>query len=302
MSNVRALASARSSVIHRRVACVVTVRAGCPSFGGQRQVEAPTGKDSCLAPAMLCRLATTCFGQESSNSGGSEYRTAKGWSATEESNTMQVARLRVQSADGSKPNLNTNTKSKCKNPSVSRPCQPGSARRSALTLPSRGRVPAYGLHTPLMSNVRALARIRIFVIHRRVACVAAARARCPSFGGQRKVEAPASKDSYPAPAALWRLVTTCFGQEAGSPDGSEYRTAKGWSGTEESNTMQVARLHVRSAGRSKPNLKYEYKVQMQEPEYFTAVPARLSSKERSNPSIEGTCSGLRPPHAPHVTR
>jgi hypothetical protein len=58
----------------------------------------------------------------------------------------------------------------------------------------------------------------------------------------------------------------------------------------------------RSAGRSKPNLKHECKGAMQEPEYFTAVPARLSSKERSNPSIEGTLSGLRPPSAPHVKR
>jgi hypothetical protein len=153
-----------------------------------------------------------------------------------------------------------------------------------------------------MSNVRALARIRIFVILRRVARVATVRAGCPSFGGQRQAEAPASKDSCPAPEALWRLATTCFGQESSNSDGFEYRTVKGWSGTEESNTMHVARLHVRSASRSKPNLKYEYKVQMQEPECFTAVPARLSSGERSNPSIEGTCSGLWPPHAPHVKR
>jgi hypothetical protein len=153
-----------------------------------------------------------------------------------------------------------------------------------------------------MSNVRALARIRIVIIHRRVACVATVRACCPSFGGQRQVEAPAGKDSCLAPGALWRLATTCFGQESGNSDGFEYRTVRGRSGTEESNTMRAARPHVRSAGRSGPNLKHEYEVQMQEPECFTAVPARLSSKERSNPSIEGTCSGLRPPHAPHVKR
>jgi hypothetical protein len=128
------------------------------------------------------------------------------------------------------------------------------------------------------------------------------RVGCPSFGGQRQAEAPASKDSCPAPEALWRLATTCFGQEARGSDGFEYRTVRGWNGIEESNTMRAARLHARCAGRSGPNLKCEYKFQMQEPECFTAVPARLSSGERSNPSIEGTLSGLRPPSAPHVKR
>jgi hypothetical protein len=153
-----------------------------------------------------------------------------------------------------------------------------------------------------MSNVRALARIRIFVIHCRVARVTTVRAGCPSFGGQRQAAAPAGKDSCLAPEALWRFATTCFGQESSNSDGFEYRTVKGWSGTEESNTIRAARLHLRSTGRNKPNLKYKYKVQMQDPECFTAVLARRSSKERSNPSIEGTLSGLRPPSAPHVKR
>jgi hypothetical protein len=46
MLNVRALASIRILVIHRRVACVATVGADCPSFGGQRKVEPPAGRDS----------------------------------------------------------------------------------------------------------------------------------------------------------------------------------------------------------------------------------------------------------------
>jgi hypothetical protein len=154
MSNVRALAHIRIFVIHCRIACTATVRTDCPSFCGQRQVEAPTGKDSSLAPETLWRLATTCFGQESGNSDGFEYRTVRGWSGIEESNTMQVARLHVRSAGRSKPNLKHEYKVQCKNPSVSRSCQPSSARRSALTLPSRGRPTGYALRPPLMSNVR----------------------------------------------------------------------------------------------------------------------------------------------------
>jgi hypothetical protein len=69
-------------------------------------------------------------------------------------------------------------------------------RACGLTLPSRGRFPAYGLQAPLMSNVRALASIRVMVIHRPVACVATVGADCPSFGGQRKVEPPPGRDSW----------------------------------------------------------------------------------------------------------
>jgi hypothetical protein len=71
-SNVRALASARIVIIHRRVAYVARVNSGCPSFGGNHKVEAPTGKESCVAPETLWRLATTCFGQESGNADGFE--------------------------------------------------------------------------------------------------------------------------------------------------------------------------------------------------------------------------------------
>jgi hypothetical protein len=181
-------------------------------------------------------------------------------------------------------------------------CKMPVVRECALTLPSRGRFPAYGLQAPLMSNVRALARIRVFVIHRRVACMATVRAGHPSFGGQPQAEAPTGKDSCLAPETLWRFATTCFGQESRNSNGFQCRTVRGWGGTEESNTMRAAGLHVRSAGRSRPNLKHEYEVPVQEAECFTALSARLSSKERSNPSIEGTCSGLRPPHAPHVKR
>ena len=34
----------------------------------------------------------------------------------------------------------------------------------------------------------------------------------------------------------------------------------------------------------------------------TATPMLSVHAVRPNPSIEGTCSGLRPPHAPHVKR
>jgi hypothetical protein len=50
------------------------------------------------------------------------------------------------------------------------------------------------------------------------------------------------------------------------------------------------------------NLKHKSKARIPEPEFGTEAHARLGSKERSNPSIEGTLSGLRPPSAPHVQR
>jgi hypothetical protein len=70
----------------------------------------------------------------------------------------------------------------------------------------------------------------------------------------------------------------------------------------ESNGQTQCGLQGQSARCSRPNVRHEYPVQIQEPEFGTAVQARLGPKERPNPSIEGTASGLRPPAAPHVKR
>jgi hypothetical protein len=127
------------------------------------------------------------------------------------------------------------------------------ARKCGLTLPSRGQLPGYALQLPLMSNVRALASIRIFVIHRRVAHVAILLSGCPSFGSQRKVEPPAGKDSWfrhEAHARHRRGVTWLPFAASKKPETWPVRIQDGErrGRTEESNTMRSTRLHAWSVG------------------------------------------------------
>jgi hypothetical protein len=64
----------------------------------------------------------------------------------------------------------------------------------------------------------------------------------------------------------------------------------------------VARSEFKAFFEAEPNLKYEYKFQVKEPEFGTVAPVRLSSKERPNPSIEGMPKRLRLLVTPHVKR
>jgi hypothetical protein len=158
-----------------------------------------------------------------------------------------------------------------------------------------------------MSNVRALASTRVFVIHRRVAYVAILRSGCPSFGSQRKVEPPAGKDSCfrHEPRARHRRSGTWLPFAADKKPGT--RTVRIQDGERLGQNRRIEHNAFCAAPRTECGLKQtqleaRIRVQMQERELSTAVPARLSSEERSNPSIEGTLSGLRPPSATHVKR
>jgi hypothetical protein len=195
-----ACALARNARCRRRIAvgavckgtlsCHITVAgAGYPSCGGQRTVEAHQTKDrNPVVREARCGLEEQQAKQSGKYRGGSHA-------------------LRVRAAPSRKVSVGaghggprrecwyaspSKREHKCKFKAKAKPLLAG----RGLTLPSRGQLPGYALQLPLMSNVRALASIRILVVHRPVACVATVSADCPSFGGQRKVEPPAGRDSW----------------------------------------------------------------------------------------------------------
>ena len=171
-----------------------------------------------------------------------------------------------------------------------------------LTLPSRGRVPAYGLHTPLMSNVRRHTGTRVAL-----PC-------CKPRGGRSfavRVRAwPTPAPRLRASASHLKLpleprsatATPCSGRSNSTeplavvpqPIGAPPRSVSS-SLPPHPERIQCIVLQ-RQAIRCPPSSYTRC--------YIGSVPHFSVHRHlvTPNPSIEGTSYGLRPPVAPHVKR
>jgi hypothetical protein len=182
-----------------------------------------------------------------------------------------------------------------------------------LTLPSRGRFPAYGLQAPLMSNVRPR--------------VKTASTRCLPLGA---LHAPSRKAGMQVAAGAWGFYASAQGQSHGRLGLSVLRRPAHGRSVSDARTagpILQHRLSPRTEPRPK-SLSCPVKGRQRRPRTLVqprsprsihgsgthpTAPALvcfaiqmqskvLARRAWPNPSIEGTASGLRPPAAPHVKR